>query len=273
MSANDQYITYPNFRIGDCQIEIDEKLTKEIDKLQQAYKKSPVLPSDAEKRAWEQFKIAQVYSTCALEGNTFSYSETEMLLKGITVAGKKVEEMQDVLNQAKIIGLMKKWLRAPKNPFTEEKICALHQVVGEDIIRTPGQYRTTPVLIGGSKYRPAEDRKSIKKLMSNYVTDVNKAEFSEKHISNQATLVHFGLAIIQPFYDGNKRTARVLQNLWLMRQKFPPVVIPIERLIEYRQALVQGYEKLNVGTLGKLIAQEMIKTLNEQLYLRNGSKA
>lgn len=272
MQTINQYITHPNFRITDCQIEINEKLIKEINKLWQEYKESPSLPIDSEKRAWEQFKISQVYNTCALEGNTFTYSETEMLLKGITVAGKKVEEMQDILNQAKIISFMKKWVRDPKNPFTEEKICALHKIVGEDIIQTPGQYRITPVLIGGSKYRPVEDRKNIKKLIGNYLSDINKSEFSEKHISEQAALVHFGFAIIQPFYDGNKRTARVLQNLWLMRRKFPPVIIPVERIIDYRRAIVQGYESLNVSLLENLIAQEMIKTLNDQLYLRNGSK-
>lgn len=272
MKVNNQYITHPNFRITDCQIKITEKLTQEIDKLRQKYKDSPSLPIDSEKRAWEQFKIAQVYNTCALEGNTFTYSETEMLLKGITVAGKKIEEMQDILNQAKIISFMKKWVRDPENFFTEEKICVLHKIVGKDIIKTPGQYRTTPVLIGGSKYRPVEDRENIKKLINNYVSDINKPKFLKKHISEQATLVHFGFAIIQPFYDGNKRTARILQNLWLMRKKFPPVIIPVERIIDYRRAIVQGYEILNVSLLENLIAQEMIKALNDQLYLRNGSK-
>ena len=269
--TTNQYITHPNFRLSDCKIRADQELGKTINKLWQDYKESPDLPIDAEKRAWEQFKIAQVYNTCALEGNTFTYSETEMLLKGITVAGKKVEEMKDILNQAEIISFMKKWVREKENLFTEKKIQDLHKILGQDIIRTPGQYRTTPVLIGGSKYRSVENEKNIKKLIKNYVIDISKPEFSKKHISEQASLVHLGFAIIQPFYDGNKRTARVLQNLWLMRKKFPPVIIPVEKIIEYRKAMITAYEKLDLNFLNNLISQEMITALNEQLYLRNGN--
>jgi Fic family protein len=57
-------------------------------------------------------------------------------------------------------------------------------------------------------------------------------------------LAHFQLVWIHPFLDGNGRTSRMLMNLILMSNGFPPVVIKLEDKPRYyevlRQAQVSG---------------------------------
>ena len=48
---------------------------------------------------------------------------------------------------------------------------------------------------------------------------------------------HYRLAAIHPFADGNGRTARLLMNLLLLRQGYPPVAVRPEDRKSYLDAL------------------------------------
>jgi Fic family protein len=48
---------------------------------------------------------------------------------------------------------------------------------------------------------------------------------------------HLEFVSIHPFYDGNGRMARLLANVPVLRAGWPPLVVPLERRIEYLRSI------------------------------------
>lgn len=57
--------------------------------------------------------------------------------------------------------------------------------------------------------------------MKEFVAWLEYAEIPDLHPVSVATKAHLELVTIHPFVDSNGRTARLLQNLLLMRWGFP----------------------------------------------------
>ena len=53
----------------------------------------------------------------------------------------------------------------------------------------------------------------------------------------QAAELHYNLAAVHPFSDGNGRTARLMMNDFLLRRGYPLTIIPVEHRGEYLAAL------------------------------------
>lgn len=82
----------------------------------------------------------------------------------------------------------------------------------------------------------------------------------------RAAMVHIIFVGIHPFIDGNGRTSRLLLNLELMKQGYPPVVIRVENRQKYYMALDQAHTKGEYGDFIKLVEEEVNRTLD--LYLK-----
>ncbi len=70
---------------------------------------------------------------------------------------------------------------------------------------------------------------------------------------------------IHPFIDGNGRTARLLLNLELMKEGFPPVVIKVANGLEYYDALDRAHTTKDYNDFIQLVVTEVEDSLN--LYL------
>jgi Fic family protein len=55
------------------------------------------------------------------------------------------------------------------------------------------------------------------------------------------------VSYIQPFMDGNKRTARILSNAILINYKYCPISFRTVDSIEYKKAMLLFYEQNNVS--------------------------
>jgi Fic family protein len=80
-----------------------------------------------------------------------------------------------------------------------------------------------------------------------------------------AAKAHLELAAIHPFVDGNGRTARLLQNLLLMRRGFPPAVIRLDERLEYYQALEDATTAGSEESFIRLVARAAGRSLD--IYL------
>jgi len=62
----------------------------------------------------------------------------------------------------------------------------------------------------------------------------------DAHSIKRAALVHHRLVAIYPFIDGNDRTARLMMNLLLMRDSYPPTIIMKANRRQYYRILAQA---------------------------------
>ena len=192
----------------------------------------------------EQFSIEWTYNSNAIEGNTLSLQETEIVIhRGITIGGKTVNEHLEAINHNEGISLIEKIIHN-KQELSEDTIKDIHRVIlkGIDDLEA-GCYRRTNVRIVGARMIPPQAIK-LNKLMSDlliwYYENLNVLPIPEL-----AAQFHYRFVCIHPFIDGNGRVARLLMNLILMRNGFPPtVILKVDRKKYYRV--------LNEGNLGNL---------------------
>ena len=96
-------------------------------------------------------------------------------------------------------------------------------------------FRNVRVSLNLPNYTPPNPLK-VPELVEDFL---GRIKAKDLHPIESAALVHLGVAAIQPFVDGNKRTGRVLQNKILYEQELPPASIPIgER--QYYIGLLEG---------------------------------
>jgi len=198
------------------------------------------LPPAIVSRLKEYFDVEWTHHSTAIEGNTLTLQETLVVLKhGLTIGGKSLREHLEVVDHKKAIDFVES-LAAVRRPLTEEDLKAIHRLVlagVEDALA--GQYRGVQVRLAGSRYLPPPPQE-VPRRMKEFVAWLEYAEVPDLHPVFVAAKAHLELVTIHPFVDGNGRTARLLQNLLLMRRGFPPAVIRVEERAEYYRALEQA---------------------------------
>jgi Fic family protein len=169
----------------------------------------------------ETFRVDLTYNSNAIEGNSLSLSETKLVLEeGITVGGKSMREHLEVTNHSKAIDFVESLVS--KKTLGEIDALNLHALILDGIDpENAGFYRRGAVRISGTTYMPPSPSK-VPALMQE-VYALLKTKGGEP--IETAAKIHQKFVDIHPFIDGNGRTARLLVNLYLMRNGYPPVII------------------------------------------------
>ena len=84
---------------------------------------------------------------------------------------------------------------------------------------------------GETIYTPPQDIDTINQLMSNLEKFINDSEFSDLDILVKMAIIHYQFESIHPFYDGNGRTGRIINILYLILQNLQN--LPILYLSSY----------------------------------------
>ena len=230
----------------------------ELDALNRLYlQKRAKLSPGLVRRELERFTIEFSWKSSRMEGNTYTVFEAEHLLKeNVTASGKSAEEAQMLLNHKKALDHV---LKAPEN-FREisiGKILELHRLLVEGLSITPG-IRNGRVGIVGSNYSPPENRVQIEEAMEGLVALLHRT----KHPLERAMLAVLLLSCIQPFEDGNKRTARVLGNAILVAADYCPLSNRSVDETGYRKAVLLFCEQNNLGYFRKLFLEQFRMAVN-----------
>jgi len=222
---------------------MNEKLLQSIEgKKRELDRNRPLNPSIVRKLE-EEFTLAWTYNSNAIEGNTLTLQETEIVINsGITIGGKTVNEHFEAINHKKGIDYLKLVIEK-KERITEQVIRNLHSLILNSIDDAEaGNYRKQNVRIVGANHLPPQSIK-VPRLMSEFFEWLNENEYN-RNIAELAADVHYKLVMIHPFIDGNGRVSRLLMNLLLMKHGYPPaIILKVDRKRYYRV--------LNEANLGK----------------------
>ena len=197
---------------------------KTIDLYKKEIDKHRPFVGDMLKQIKAYYKIGLTWSSNALEGNTYTESETKVLLEdGLTVGGKPLRETFEVLGHGKAYDFMFTLIKGKE--ITEEHVLTMHKLFYEDIEENyAGKYRNINVIITGSKY-PVTDYNNINFEMSELFNWINNNR-QNYHPVEFAALLHKRFVFIHPFKDGNGRVARLLMNMTLIQDGYLLAIIP-----------------------------------------------
>ena len=88
----------------------------------------------------------------------------------------------------------------------------------------------------------------------------NKAEFRPLVL---AAIMHNQFEHVHPFQDGNGRVGRLLLNLILIRNKYPPINISFEDRLEYYSTLQEYHKSQSLRHTLKFLIKQYKKTLKQ----------
>ncbi|MCL4353483.1 Fic family protein [Patescibacteria group bacterium] len=203
------------------------------------------------KQELERFMIELSWKSSRIEGNTYTLLETETLIKESREArGHSKEEAIMILNHKDAF----KTILEHKNDFktvTLESITQLHNVLIKELSITGG-IRKQPVGITGTTYRPLDNEWQIKEALEKTITLVNQITYPLE----KALIIGSMLAYIQPFADGNKRTARMFTNALLLAYDLFPLSYRSIDENEYKSALILFFETNSLYHVKRLFLEQ-----------------
>ncbi len=193
------------------------------------------LPPSIVQQLYEQLRVFLTYHSNAIEGNTLTLRETQLVVEyGLTAGGHTLREYTEATNHAHAFAELQH-LGTAATPITIEMVLRLHQLVMQQLIATAGRFRTIPVFIRGVVHRPPP-ASEVPLLMAQWVHWVNEGGQVYPPVV-RAAIAHHEFEAVHPFEDGNGRVGRLLLNLMLMRDGYPPALLLRDWRLAYMQAL------------------------------------
>lgn len=186
----------------------------------------------------ERLTIDLSWKSSQIEGNTYSLLDTELLIKEHQEAkGHTHEEAIMILNHKRALEYV--WSQKDKyKMISRADLEAIHDLIVKDLSITKG-LRKHPVGIIGTNYRPPDNEYQIKESIEEALDQINT--FGDAF--SKALLAIISISYIQPFADGNKRTARLLGDAVLLANDACPLSFRSINEADYKKALVLFYEQ------------------------------
>ncbi len=197
-----------------------------------------LLNNDEFNREFERLAIDLSWKSSQIEGNTYTLLETERLLKEQqTASGKTKDEATMLLNHKEALDFILLH-REFVNPLSIARIEDLHSILTKDL-KIGRNIRKRRVGISGTNYKPLDNEFQIREALQVMCDLVN----SKTNVLEKALLVLLLISFIQPFEDGNKRTARIISNAILMNENYCPLSFRTVDSIDYKKAMLIFYEQ------------------------------
>ena len=226
-----------------------ESLLSRIDrKKQELAGKRPLTEGELE-RLGEEFSIEYTYNSNAIEGNTLTLRETDLVLRGLTIDQKPLKDHLEAIGHKEAFDYVKELVKE-NAPLTERVIKQIHYLVLADKKDDRGVYRRVPVRIMGAHHEPVLPyliEPAMERLLRDYAA-------SEKHIVTKLARFHIEFEGVHPFIDGNGRTGRLLVNVELMKAGYPPIDIKFADRVAYYNAFDAFYVKHDLSAMENLFA-------------------
>lgn len=249
---------------------IKDKLQK-IDSLKKELDALRPLKQEQLQNIKTMYDVELTYNSNAIEGSTLDYAETKIiLLEGLTIGGKSTKEHLEAINHKTAIDYIEEIAQKKTKSIKRTDVLAIHRIILRGIDDpNAGHYRAYNVYVNkgeGKKHMFPEPSK-IENLMDNFYLWLK--ENKNMHPVLLATEAHYRLVSIHPFIDGNGRCARLLMNLILIQNGYPPAVIKMSERREYIDA-VQKADNKNMEDFYNFVADAELESL--ELYLETVNK-
>lgn len=251
---------------ADGRFKSSESLLDRIDRKKAGLDTRRPLTEGEVARLTEEFTVEYTYNSNAIEGNTLTLRETDMVLRGLTIDQKPLKDHMEAVGHKEAFDFVRELVQN-QTPLSERVIQQIHYLVLADKRDDRGVYRRVPVRIMGAQHEPVQPyliQPRMEQLLESYGT-------STEHIVTKLARFHIEFESIHPFIDGNGRTGRLLVNLELMKAGYPPIDIKFTDRLAYYNAFDEYHIKHNLSAMEKLFAGYINERLDLYLSILQGT--
>ncbi len=183
-----------------------------------------------------------IYDQAVLEGVATTFPDTEAIIDNGKVNNIKAEDVQKILNLKHAWEfILDRDVVTSKSDYYLASYIA--KIVNEGFYQNGGRIRGVPVAIGGSTYVPPIPFEiDVKEHINNLL------ENSNNKIETAIELCLFVMKT-QIYNDGNKRTAVIYANHYLISNGLGLLVINFNKVEEFKRKLVSYYEEKDIVSI------------------------
>ena len=208
------------------------------------------------KKLQNYLKTEFIYNSNAIEGNTLTLRETDIILQyGVTIKGKSLKEHNEVKGQEYALDFLNDVLKT-KESLSVRIIREFHALVLNDDFKNRGKFKQENNIILGDKFQTTpfyQVEEKLQELIDNFLK-------SKENIVEKVAKFHAEFEKIHPFNDGNGRTGRLLMNLELMKNGYPITIIKNENRNDYYNALEKAQVEFDYELIIKFIKSSIENT-------------
>lgn len=211
----------------------------------------------------EDLAIYWSFYSGKIEGNTFSFVETETLLKDDVTPTRSYEDavmLKNLYNA--FISCVNQIKKEGNMEISSFNVKGLHAMISDGLLPTQnrGQFRTMPIKITGTPFIPEREPVAIE----NTFQEILAEQYDYDNPISRSIFLHCNIARLQPFIDGNKRTSRLVESIALMNANIIPVRSDKEKdFLRYRDAIVHFYENEDYTPYIEYALDIQIQRINE----------
>lgn len=206
--------------------------------------KSPLAKlSELNSKEIKDLAVVWCYYSGKIEGNTYTYVETEALLKDGITSEKRYEDARMLKNLYNTFISEIEYIHQQKNTeeIDERSLFRIHHSISSGLV---------------SNEESGKIKIGLNEILYNQCLYENPLE--------KAVYLHCNMAKLQPFIDGNKRTARMIESITMMNADIIPVYSSKEAdILNYRRGLIDFYETGNYNKYVTYFLDKQIDRINE----------
>ncbi|MDL2252788.1 Fic family protein [Ruminococcaceae bacterium OttesenSCG-928-I18] len=214
------------------------------------------------KRLQEEFLVEFTYNSNAIEGNTLTLRETALVLEGVTIDKKPLKDHLEAVGHRNAF-LYVEQLITDKTAISEKVIKDIHSLVLMDRPDDKGVYRRIPVTIMGAYHEPPQPY-LVPVQMEQLVA---RQKETKRHPIENAALFHLDFEGVHPFIDRNGRTGRLMLNLMLMQQGYPPIDVKFSDRKRYYACFDSYYKEKSAAPMVELVGGYLEERLRRYLEI------
>jgi Fic family protein len=178
-----------------------------------------------------------VFRDAYLEGNPLTYPEIKTLLDGISVGGRKVSDVEQFLKLRNALKRAETLLSRKEFSLSKEIFCEINGLVAQNEALEWGEFRTGNVGIGGTSW-VLPDWKTLPDRFERGIDTILRID----NPLERAMTFSLWTAREQFFFDGNKRTGRIMMSGELIKNGLDAISIPDTSRLEFNEKMIRFYE-------------------------------
>jgi len=195
-----------------------------------------------------------IYDQAVLEGVGTTFPQTEEILENGIVNGVAATDVQKILN------LKHAWefildADVVQNETNFTILSYIAKLVNEGLYYGGDRVRSVPVTIGGSSYVPP--------VPIEQVVVENIDEITAETGSAEDTAIKICLYVMktQVFLDGNKRTAVIFANHYMIGHGAGLLIIPEKEVSGFKNLLIDFYEGEDIAVITQFLKDKCIRRI------------
>ena len=196
-----------------------------------------------------------VFNMANLEGNPFTYPEVQTLLDGITIGGHKVSDEQQIFSIRNAWNYLFQMVVQDSVIIDIDIFNKFNDIVAKEEALISGSFRTGQVRIAGTDFMPpkAEELEIIFRDELPILIGRCKSK------TDLAFELFLWGALNQFYYDGNKRTARLISNVVLISNGQGIFNIKAKDRLEFNTLMVEFYNTREADSIFEFLYEKSLE--------------